>query len=78
MLPPLHRRWTAKDLDAVLDAKIKESRFIEYKRELPLTKESVKDLLADVSAFANSAGGTILYGIDEDQGDYCMYWYRQH
>ena len=70
MLPPLHRRWTAKDLDAVIDAKVKESRFIEYKRELPSAKDSdVKDLLADVSAFANSSGGTILYGIDEDQGE---------
>ena len=70
MLPPLHRRWTAKDLDAVMDAKVKESRFIEYKRELASTKDSdVKDLLADVSAFANSSGGTILYGIDEDQGE---------
>ena len=70
MLPPLHRRWTAKDLDAVMDAKVKENRFIEYKRELPSTKEAdVKDLLADVSAFANSSGGTILYGIDEDQGE---------
>ena len=53
-----------------MDAKVRESRFIEYKRELPSTKDSdVKDLLADVSAFANSSGGTILYGIDEDQGE---------
>ena len=29
----------------------------------------VKDLLADVSAFANASGGTILYGIEEDQGE---------
>ena len=37
---------------------------------MPSTKEAgVKDLLADVSAFANSSGGTILYGIDEDQGE---------
>jgi Schlafen, AlbA_2 len=69
MLPPLHRRWTAKDLDALIDAKVKENRFIEYKRELPATKDSDKDLLADVSAFANSSGGTILYGIEEDQGE---------
>jgi hypothetical protein len=70
MLPTLHRRWTAKDLEAVMDAKVKESRFIEYKRELPSTKDSdVTDLLADVSAFANASGGTILYGIDEDQGE---------
>jgi hypothetical protein len=70
MLPPLHRRWTAKDLDVLMDAKVKENRFIEYKRELPATKDSdTKDLLANVSAFANSSGGTILYGIDEDQGE---------
>jgi schlafen family protein len=69
MLPPLYRRWTAKDLQALLEAKVRENRFLEYKRDLPSTKEAVKDLLADVSAFANASGGTILYGIEEDQGE---------
>ena len=78
MLPPLHRRWTVEDLDAVMAAKIKENRFIEYKRELPSKDAEVKDLLADVSAFANSSGGTILYGIDEDQGEpVACPWYRE-
>jgi hypothetical protein len=42
-------------------AKVKKSRFLDYKRDLPSNKESdIKDLLADLSAFANSSGGIIL------------------
>jgi predicted HTH transcriptional regulator len=53
-----------------MEAKVKEGRFIDYKRNLPSTKDSdVKNLLADVSAFANSSGGTILFGIEEDEGE---------
>ena len=70
MIPHLHRGWTPDDLDALMKAKVKESRFIDYKRDLPSNRESdIKDFLVDVSAFANSSGGTILFGIDEDKGE---------
>ena len=53
-----------------MKAKVKESRFIDYKRELPSTREAdIKGFLADVSAFANSSGGAILFGIEEDKGE---------
>jgi hypothetical protein len=57
MIPHLHRGWTFDDLDTVMKAKVKEGRFIDYKQELPSTREAdIKGFLADVSAFANSSG----------------------
>ena len=53
-----------------MKAKVKESRFIDYKRDLPSNRDSdIKNFLADVSAFANSSGGTILFGIEGDEGE---------
>jgi hypothetical protein len=46
-----------------------ESRDIEYKRQLYTDSESDKaECLADVSSFANTAGGDILIGVDAKKG----------
>lgn len=43
-----------------------ESRTLDYKEALPGDNgDAVKDFLADVAAFANTAGGDIVYGIAE-------------
>jgi hypothetical protein len=56
-------------LQALLDAKIKESRVIEYKRELHLSEAAQKrELVYDVSSFANAAGGDIIYGMSAEDG----------
>lgn len=52
------------DLKSLIDNKIKESLTLEYKRELGGNDEIAKD----ISAFANTLGGTIIYGIHEDSG----------
>ena len=44
--------------------RICESRVLDYKREVG----SGKDISKDLSAFANSDGGCIFYGIDENAG----------
>ena len=52
------------DLEELRDNAVAESRTIEYKRELPGEKDlDKKEFLADVSAFANTLGGDLLYGI---------------
>jgi len=57
------------DVDALIIAKTAERRTLEYKAELPLgTDEAKREFLADISSFANSGGGDILYGI-VDQKD---------
>jgi hypothetical protein len=53
------------DLQALVDNGVAESHLIEYKAELPGGNDrDRKDFLADVSAFANSGGGCILYGVE--------------
>ena len=47
----------------------REGNTIEYKRDLQIYSEKeTKEFLADVSSFANANGGTIFYGIDEQDG----------
>jgi len=53
-------------IDALITEETPESRTLEYKSCLSTSgTEDKKELLADVSSFANSAGGYLLYGIEE-------------
>lgn len=53
-------------VDQLITDQVPESRDLEYKRELPGDSlDSKKEFLADVSSFANAAGGYILFGIDD-------------
>jgi hypothetical protein len=55
-----------EDIDALVANEVKESRTLEYKEKLPGNAEKdKKEFLADVSAFANAAGGDLLYGVVE-------------
>ena len=48
---------------------VAEGRTIDYKRELPGTSDNDrKEFLADVSSFANTSGGDLVFGVDEAQG----------
>ncbi|MBL4571672.1 MAG: ATP-binding protein [Gammaproteobacteria bacterium] len=57
---------TSEDIEALVDSQVPESRHLDYKQTLPEGNDNAKrDFLADISAFANSGGGVILYGISE-------------
>lgn len=57
------------DLDALIAAGTPELKTLEYKQSLPGRSESDrKEFLADVSSFANSAGGRLVYGMRADAG----------
>jgi hypothetical protein len=57
------------DLLSLIENGVLEGKIIEYKKELPSNKdESKKEFLADVSSFANAAGGYLIYGISEAEG----------
>jgi hypothetical protein len=60
--------WTEVDLLSLITNNVKESIELDYKQCLALEKNESKknELSKDVSAFANSAGGTILYGMHEN------------
>lgn len=60
---------TETDLQSLVDNQVPEGKTIEYKESLPGNADSdKKEFLADVSSFANAAGGNLIYGIREDGG----------
>lgn len=62
--------WTRDDLEKLIEDDIRESLTLDYKSSPSLGKESRhrNELSKDISAFANSAGGTIIYGmVEKDQ-----------
>jgi predicted HTH transcriptional regulator len=61
------RLETKSDLQRLVDDEIPESLTLDYKKSPALAKDSASrdELCKDVSAFANSAGGRIIYGIPE-------------
>ena len=50
---------TLEDIKGLVESKIEESLTLEYKRQIGSNKEIAKE----VSAFANTDGGTIAYGV---------------
>lgn len=61
--------WIPKDeqdiLTAVANQSLEETVTFDAKREIPKRNS---DTAVDVSALANTAGGVLLYGVDEDEG----------
>lgn len=58
---------TAEDLQALIDNNVPEGRTIEYKRDIPSNSDSSKkEFLADVTSFANTSGGDLIFGIEEN------------
>jgi hypothetical protein len=64
-VPPV---WRESDLLAMVTSGEKESLILEYKAcdSLGMSDGKKNELSKDVSAFANSAGGTIIYGVVEN------------
>lgn len=61
------KEWTEADIVSLVDERAEESFTYEFKAcGALLNKRWREELAKDVSAFANSAGGTIIYGIKED------------
>ena len=60
---------TADDIQHLVDEGTPEKRTLEFKIELPGTKDSEKkEFLADVSSFANAVGGDLIFGVATTDG----------
>lgn len=60
---------TEDDLKGLVVACVSERKILDYKEALPGgSDENRKEFLADVSSFANTAGGHLVFGVKEDQG----------
>lgn len=60
---------TELDLQSLVDNGTSEGKMIEYKASLPDDSyDSKKEFLADVSSFANAAGGYLVFGIVAENG----------
>jgi len=60
--------WTETDLLQLIESGSQESLVLEYKASAALGKsdDQKNEISKDVSALANSAGGTIVYGIKRE------------
>ncbi len=60
--------YTISDIDSLIANKTQESFNLEFKsaRALKDLSKSSTEFTKDISSFANSAGGIIIYGIEED------------
>jgi hypothetical protein len=60
--------WTEQDLLDLITNRTEENLNLDYKRKdsLANTDHKKNDISKDVSAFANSDGGTIVYGMEEN------------
>lgn len=62
------RFQTAEQIQALIDHRIPESASLEYKRELPFRSRTERgEVLKDLTGMANGGGGTLLYGVDEEE-----------
>lgn len=62
---------TLEDINQFIDARIEEGLTLEYKRQV----SSNTDIAKDISAFANTDGGTIVYGVlDRDKIPTSIVW----
>jgi len=61
--------WEEQDIQALIHEQRRENFQLEYKRSDSLAKTDPRktEISKDVSAMANSAGGIIVYGIDEQK-----------
>jgi len=64
-------QWDINDVKRLVELKEKESAYLDYKASNALKNEdlSKNEISKDVSAFANAGGGTIIYGVNEENGN---------
>lgn len=57
---------TVEDVEKLIQAEAQESLNLDYKRSNSIGNDKRAEIAKDVSAFANSDGGLIIYGVEEN------------
>src|SRR5258708_31415923 len=69
MIPENINTITLANIERLIADRVPEGKTIEYKSALPGGSDGdKKEFLADVSSFANTSGGDLVFGIEENQG----------
>jgi hypothetical protein len=57
-----------QDIESLVNAKVSESRALDYKQQLPENDaDSKREFLYDVSSFANASGGDLVFGVADER-----------
>jgi predicted HTH transcriptional regulator len=76
MIPTVLNLITAENIQSLVDNAVEEGVTLDFKRDLPGDdRDSRKEFVADVCAMANTKGGDLVYGVDEEDGA-ASKWYR--
>ena len=69
MIPKQLDQITEADLNDLVTANVAQQKTVDYKQQLPdLNDAGKRELLADVSSFANTSGGDLIFGMTESAG----------
>jgi predicted HTH transcriptional regulator len=56
---------TVEDIQKLIGTQVQESLNLDYKRSSSISNKARAEIAKDASAFANSDGGLIIYGVEE-------------
>lgn len=61
---------TISDIDQLINNKVQENIHLDYKDSRAVDPKKSDEIAKDASAFANSDGGVIIYGVAEDNNHF--------
>ena len=69
MIPKRLEEVVYSDIEGIISSELREGKTVDYKRDLPGNSENEKkEFLYDVASFANTVGGDLIIGLEEENG----------
>ncbi len=69
MIPKRLEEVVYSDIEDIIGSELREGKTVDYKRDLPGNSENEKkEFLYDASSFANTVGGDLIIGLEEENG----------